>query len=653
MISKNCISLVGICSLALGLSLLLPQTPVWAQTVVATVPVAGTQAVAVNSVTNRIYVAGVTVIDGATNTTTEVPAGGSAVAVNTVTNKIYTVTRGNPIKGPPSNITVIDGTTNATTTVTDPNATFPSAVAVNPVTNKIYVTNLEPAGGAITVIDGDTNSTTTVKDPNASSPVAVAVNLVTNKIYVANVNSGNVTVIDGATNSTTTVQVTSTSGLGPAALAVNPLTNKIYVANNGVIRNSTNVGNITVIDGDTNSTTTVTDPNAITPVAVAVNPSTNKIYVTNVGNFPGANHGNVTVIDGTTNSTTTVTDPNALAPLQVEVNPETNKIYVTNGNSSALSGNGGVTVIDGATNSTTTVTDPNAKTDLPAAIAVDPATDRIYVANAISNNVTVIDGGIAPPPSFDLSVVGSGNGGGVVMSNPTGINCGNSCSASFVPGSLVILTASPASGSTFSNWSGACSGAGACSITMTADESVTATFSATPPDFSLSAASMSLTVPAGGQKSDVITIAPQNGFANAIQLSCAVSGPSPMLTCALSPASLPPDANSPTSTLMITAPASAMVAPSLDRNLSGYIYAALPPLPAIALIGIGVISHKKRDRRRNLWLLAASLIVLLAAIGGCGGGSNTPPPPARNYTVTVTGTSGAIQHTLPVTVTVQ
>ena len=35
-----------------------------------------------------------------------------------------------------------------------------------------------------------------------TSPVSVAVNPVTNKIYVANLTSGNVTVIDGATNTT-------------------------------------------------------------------------------------------------------------------------------------------------------------------------------------------------------------------------------------------------------------------------------------------------------------------------------------------------------------------------------------------------------------------------------------------------------------------
>lgn len=421
MASQNRVSGLAILWFAAIGFLLLPQALVRAQTVTTTVSVAGGPvSVAVDPLTNKIYVAdyrggflagNVTVIDGVTNSTTNVPVGKGpiAVAVNPLTNKIYVANRGT-IFSQGDTVTVIDGRTNSTTTVAEPNGRFPVAVALNPVTNKIYVANAEPSGGNVTVIDGATNSTTTVQDPNAAFPVALAVNPVTNKVYVANASSGNVTVIDGFTNSTTTVQVTTSSELGPAALAVNPLTNKIYVVINGLVRNSFNPGpgNVTVIDGRTNSASTITDPNAFSPVGVSVNPLTNKIYVTNIGNFPGPNHGNVTVIDGRTNATTTVTDPNALAPLQVAIDRVTNKIYVTNGNSSTLSGNGGVTVIDGQTNSTTTVTDPNAQTDLPGALAVNPVTDNIYVANAISDNVTVIHGPGRKPVHSVLGDTASG-----------------------------------------------------------------------------------------------------------------------------------------------------------------------------------------------------------------------------------------------------
>jgi len=76
------------------------------------------------------------------------------------------------------------------------------------------------------------------------------------------------------------------------------------------------------------------------------------------------------------------TVPTGVSPRTMAVNPATNKIYVSNYSS------GTVTVIDGATNGVTTVT---AGTN-PGPLAVNPATDKIYLANYGSNNVTVIDG---------------------------------------------------------------------------------------------------------------------------------------------------------------------------------------------------------------------------------------------------------------------
>jgi lysyl endopeptidase len=80
--------------------------------------------------------------------------------------------------------------------------------------------------------------------------------------------------------------------------------------------------------------------------------------------------------------------------------------------------------------------------------------------------------------TFSLSVSKPGNGSGTVVSVPSGINCGTACSAPFARGTSVTLTATPAAGSTFAGWSGACSGAGtSCSFVMNAASSVTATFS--------------------------------------------------------------------------------------------------------------------------------------------------------------------------------
>ncbi len=83
----------------------------------------------------------------------------------------------------------------------------------------------------------------------------------------------------------------------------------------------------------------------------------------------------------------------------------------------------------------------------------------------------------SPPPSFTLTVAKAGSGSGTVTSGDGQIDCGTTCSGSFTSGSTVTLTESPASGSTFAGWSGArCSSTGACTVSISADTQVRATF---------------------------------------------------------------------------------------------------------------------------------------------------------------------------------
>ena len=77
-----------------------------------------------------------------------------------------------------------------------------------------------------------------------------------------------------------------------------------------------------------------------------------------------------------------------------------------------------------------------------------------------------------------LTVTLAGPGSGTVTSSPGGINCGNSCSAPFAQSTSVTLSATAASDSIFTGWSGeGCSGTGPCTVSMTQARSVTATFS--------------------------------------------------------------------------------------------------------------------------------------------------------------------------------
>ena len=75
-----------------------------------------------------------------------------------------------------------------------------------------------------------------------------------------------------------------------------------------------------------------------------------------------------------------------------------------------------------------------------------------------------------------LTVTRSGSGSGTVTSSPTGIGCGADCTQTYPRGSTVSLSATPAAGSVFAGWSGACSGTGACTVSMTSAMSVGARF---------------------------------------------------------------------------------------------------------------------------------------------------------------------------------
>jgi len=77
---------------------------------------------------------------------------------------------------------------------------------------------------------------------------------------------------------------------------------------------------------------------------------------------------------------------------------------------------------------------------------------------------------------FPLSVVLAGNGTGTVASSPGGISCPSDCSEAYNINTVVTLTPTPATGSVFVGWSGACTGAGACQVTMAAAMAVTAGF---------------------------------------------------------------------------------------------------------------------------------------------------------------------------------
>jgi outer membrane protein OmpA-like peptidoglycan-associated protein len=109
------------------------------------------------------------------------------------------------------------------------------------------------------------------------------------------------------------------------------------------------------------------------------------------------------------------------------------------------------------------------------------ANDGLGTSVAIAGTTIVLgaplrsNGGSAYAYNDSLTVAETGSGS--VVSGDGQISCPGTCSAGYLPGSTVTLSATPAPGSTFTGWSGAgCSGTGNCVVAVNAADTVTAGF---------------------------------------------------------------------------------------------------------------------------------------------------------------------------------
>ena len=87
-----------------------------------------------------------------------------------------------------------------------------------------------------------------------------------------------------------------------------------------------------------------------------------------------------------------------------------------------------------------------------------------------------------PPAKPTITVRLEGAGDGTVKSTVAGIDCGTKCRAAFTLGAKVTLKVTPAAGSTFAGWSGACTGtATTCVVKAAGDQTAVAGFSVPDP----------------------------------------------------------------------------------------------------------------------------------------------------------------------------
>jgi subtilase family serine protease len=177
----------------------------------------------------------------------------------------------------------------------------------------------------------------------------------------------------------------------------------------------------------------------------------------------------------------------------------------------------------------------------------------------------------------------------------------------------------------------------------------------TNPDFRLSAQSASLALTRGTPATDLLTVTGLAGYSTGVNLTCVVSSTLTNTSCSVSPGSVNPGG-----TAILTVTASLLSARLRPNPLlragwemaNGLVFAA----------GLLFTSTSRRRSRRGrlshyrglLGLLAVSLLLGTVSCGG--GGSTSSPqqsvPQPQSGTVTVQASSGSLNHSVQISVTV-
>ncbi len=174
-------------------------------------------------------------------------------------------------------------------------------------------------------------------------------------------------------------------------------------------------------------------------------------------------------------------------------------------------------------------------------------------------------------------------------------------------------------------------------------------------DFSISATALSpSTLSAGQNASSTVTLKLLSNFNNPVALTCSVQpATSGGATCSLDTNSITFDGSGDaTATLTVNAgsSAAALASPVSFRSFRGL--ALWLPVTGLAFVGTGLSIGFSKKRRVLMFLAAAIISSGSIASVACGGGG-TGGPRATAYTITITGNSGATQHSTTLTVAVQ
>ncbi len=297
-----------------------------------------------------------------------------------------------------------------------------------------------------------------------------------------------------------------------------------------------------------------------------------------------------------------------------------------------------------------TVTD--SATGSPHSVSLSGTGDAVFSLIADKSSVTITIG--TSSTTFMISASGPTN-----FTDKINVTCASGATCSFNPASITVgqsstMTVSGLSGSTANPFNFNVNGA-------SGSQTFSAPLKIVLADFSVSASPLLALIAAGDSATYTISVAPSNGFNEAVSFSCnGTSGVLPQgVTCSVSPTSVTPDGTSAaTATLTVKTTAPSRVWPGGPWRERPWDYVTiLGMLWLLALAAAIAHGTRRRGQRAPARRLALGTLVLLTLLWvACG---NYIPPSVQttglgpgNYTLTVTGTHTAGSNNVTRTTTV-
>lgn len=345
----------------------------------------------------------------------------------------YRIYVGNDGAGTIRMLNLKSGTLLATTTVVAGGGGQIRGLAVSPDGRRIYAGYYDPAGGefGLAVLHATTNAllqkiplASTQPTPTPDLPGGVAVSPDNTLVMTANsVDGGAFYALDTTSGA---IVAMSTPGLGsiPAALAMTPDAQSALLLSSG--GNTLQLFDLAV--KSVTATLSLTD----SPTDLAVSPDNQRVYVASSG------AGTVTVVNAATLQVQAQWS-GFVTPTGIAISPDRSRLYLA---SPAASSVYVLRATDGGHEATLPVASG------PQQIAMAPSGKLAYVTNRDAGLLTEIGGVV------QLTIAKGGSGLGVVTSSDGAISCGVRCTASYLQGATIALTATPDINVVFDGWSG-------------------------------------------------------------------------------------------------------------------------------------------------------------------------------------------------------